>query len=440
MAWQPAAETTKYSAHGKYRQGQKLTAVSGGKIFFNWMKNKFLTSFIILLFAAIVAKYLINLYYCAQICNGWVIGDWLINFSAGFVRRGLGGYLIIHLANLIGLKPSFCTMLIQAVFCLTYMSTLLFLIYRKEITAWFLLILLSPATLLFPINEKLASGRKEVILFTLFALYVLCLNKKLLKSNFMVFLFSLALLVATMFHELMVFYTPYFLLAAYLQSKIDREPFCVSRPLFVISGSFLMLLPLYLFGKTINEPAISDGLIQQGMAQNITNGVLSWGSSISVGFTINCAKEYEYISTYGSILFLSLLPFVFFVKYLKHPLVDVKKFLAAFLFLFTFSAPLFAITIDWGRWINIHFILLLIASTLLLKDKCSNVQDDWPERYLDIPSLQKRSVLFRCLGSLVLLVLCVGYVTLWYIPICCQARFCTLKVYHCIYEIFCRLV
>ena len=355
------------------------------------MKKKFLIPSLSFFFIVVIIRYLSFLHYFAKNCNGWVIGDWLVNFQAGFVRRGLSGYLIIGLSDFLKLEPNFTTMWIQLLIYVAYMFILFFLIYRKEMETWFLILLLSPITLLFPIlNFNIGIiGRKEIILFFLFALYILCLNRKLLKSPIVIFLFSVAFLLATLFHELVFFYTPYFILAAYLRSKIDHEPFDFSKILYMILGSFLIMIAIYLFGKTINGSIICAGLMEKGLSSNICKGILSFPKDYGIKDVLRVAKENRYFPIYGAYFLLGLVPIILFVRYSKSCIVSIKKFLVAFLFLFLFSIPLFVLGVDWGRWINIHFMLLLFTSTLLLKDISSGSKVIWLKENFAIPTLWK---------------------------------------------------
>ena len=141
---------------------------------------------------------MITLRSCALDCNGWIITDWLINFQAGFVRRGLSGFIIFKLSDILLQRANFTVFWIQTTICIAYMIILFFLINRKRLNIWFLILLLSPVTLLFPILDSLAVGRKEIILFLLFGFYIICLNKKMLKSHFVIFMFSSLLLIATL--------------------------------------------------------------------------------------------------------------------------------------------------------------------------------------------------------------------------------------------------
>ena len=71
------------------------------------------------------------------------IGDWLINYQAGFVRRGLIGEIIFRISS-IGLSITWITLVIQSI---TYLAlgyfTLRLYFLQKRSSAW-LLFLFSP--------------------------------------------------------------------------------------------------------------------------------------------------------------------------------------------------------------------------------------------------------------------------------------------------------
>lgn len=370
------------------------------------MKNKYVLPVLSGVFLLVILIYLANLYHCAKELHGYIIADWLINFSGGFVRRGLGGSFTLHLSDLFGIPPQFMVNVIQLFFYLFYMIVLFLLLKRKKIDFWFVILLLSPVTLLFPVIDVCGVGRKEIILFSIFGFYLFCLNKGWLKSYALVATFSFALFVGTLFHELIFFYTPYFLVAAYIHGKSFRGP-----ALFIVAGSLLAIIPLFLFGKSIDSTAICGDLMRRGMDERICSGILTGPNTYTIRYIFQQARSSNYHLTYTTCILLGVLPFLFFI-YFSQSRVTIKEFLIAFVFLFLFSAPLFFLAFDWGRWINIHFILILFTCTLLLKDQVHG--DNWKNEYLVIPSLWKtHTTLPKVFSNILFLGLCFSYLTFW---------------------------
>lgn len=375
------------------------------------MKNKYLIRILSGFFILIILIYIANLYHCAKLYHGYVIGDWLINFSGGFVRRGLSGYFTLKLSELSGIQAHFMVNFVQIFFYLLYMIILYFLLKGKKMDLWFIILLLSPVTLLFPVIDVAAVGRKEIILFSLFGLYLLCLQKGLQNYTFTTVAFSIALLIATLFHELVFFYIPYFLIAAFIHSAMNNRPFPYSS-LFVVSGSLLAVIPLFLFGKSINGEVICADLTAKGLNSKLCSGILSGPNEYTIGYILEQARWAHYYFNYGICIVLGIIPFVFFIHSRKSKVVTVKKFLLAFLLLILFTIPLFLLAFDWGRWIHIHFMLILFTCTLLLQDKIP--ADPWNNERLIIPSLWKSSsAASAALNKCVFLVLCFFYLSFW---------------------------
>ena len=99
--------------------------------------------------------------------DGWVIGDWLINFSGGFVRRGFLGEIILHTSQISGLKLNRLVSLIQIVAFLVFCFVLFKLLQNKRVTFWYFYWFTFPAFLAFYIFDKAAVGRKEILLLAL---------------------------------------------------------------------------------------------------------------------------------------------------------------------------------------------------------------------------------------------------------------------------------
>ena len=64
-------------------------------------KSPFEVFFIILIILGIP----LNLYKNRLYDNSWTVGEWLISYAGGFVRRGLPGELIHFISNKFSLSP-----------------------------------------------------------------------------------------------------------------------------------------------------------------------------------------------------------------------------------------------------------------------------------------------------------------------------------------------
>src|SRR5207248_8769296 len=88
-------------------------------------------------------------YKLASGWDGWTVGEWLVTYSNGFVRRGLSGELMLAFSRLSGLPLNVAVFLVEftlfASFCVLFAR----LIHTKRLTYWFVLLCFSPTFVLF---------------------------------------------------------------------------------------------------------------------------------------------------------------------------------------------------------------------------------------------------------------------------------------------------
>ena len=95
----------------------------------------------------------------------WNIGDWLISYEGGFVRRGLPGSIIYTISSQLSVPPIHLIWLFSCLFYLL-LAILLWKLCSKKVSST---LLLSPLILLGPIADNYLV-RKDVMLLTLFAI------------------------------------------------------------------------------------------------------------------------------------------------------------------------------------------------------------------------------------------------------------------------------
>jgi hypothetical protein len=107
---------------------------------------------------ALSAAYFIELREGAATSLGFRVGDWLVNYEDGFVRRGLLGSPILWAATTFSTRPEWIVLSLQAgLYALLFV--LLFLLARpRRPNIWVLAFLFSPAALLFPLYDEAVIG------------------------------------------------------------------------------------------------------------------------------------------------------------------------------------------------------------------------------------------------------------------------------------------
>jgi hypothetical protein len=99
------------------------------------------------------------------------VSEWLINYSGGFVRRGLGGALILRVASLTGLGPRVTVFAILTGSYTLFFTALAAMVWRlRKVDYLELLLVVSPFGALFPVFHRVAGQRKEILMLALAAL------------------------------------------------------------------------------------------------------------------------------------------------------------------------------------------------------------------------------------------------------------------------------
>ncbi len=99
------------------------------------------------------------------------VSEWLINYGGGFVRRGLGGAVILGIASLTGLSPRGIVFSLLAGAYTLFFTALAVMVWRaRKVDYLELLLVISPFAALFPIFHRVAGQRKEILMLALAAL------------------------------------------------------------------------------------------------------------------------------------------------------------------------------------------------------------------------------------------------------------------------------
>ena len=114
----------------------------------------------------------LNLYKNRFYDNAWTVGEWLISYAGGFVRRGLPGQIIHHISNLYLISP---ILLVWVFSILAFISlSILLLNFCKD--SFQKSFLLSQLVILAPISGDYLI-RKDTLLVLLYGLSLLTLKK-----------------------------------------------------------------------------------------------------------------------------------------------------------------------------------------------------------------------------------------------------------------------
>ena len=153
--------------------------------------------------------------------HAYKIGDWLINYQVGFIRRGFFGEFLFILHEISGFDLGIILIFFQTVTYLLVFTLIYKLIKINDSYFNYSLILISPFFLFFHIADYQAGFRKEILYFLIlsYLIYLSHINKESFTKMFYLSVIFFPLLILT--HEMLALYLPYLLIAYFMMNKIN---------------------------------------------------------------------------------------------------------------------------------------------------------------------------------------------------------------------------
>lgn len=335
--------------------------------------------------------------------DAWLLGDWLIDYSAGFSRRGLVGEAIRQAAGVVPIDRLVLTSLIQGVVFVSLLAlvTVLFIRHEKGLTS--LLLFVSPAFAFYFVNF-FGTMRKEILLLLL-VVGVLFFSRTQRGARVGLWVLGGVFPLLVLAHEGMAFYLGFVLVIVFLlvsDGRVSGRQGIVAA--VAMSGATAVLaFVTYRWGTSPGiDEQICANLVDEGFSRRICRGAISFldrDTSQAIDRVFTQVTQGNYVAVYLLVLALAAVPFVF-VRWSKALTVFFALSLLA-------TLPLFVVAIDWGRWIVISVWLLTLITVRFDGTKHVRVTAFGPETF---PAL-----FFAALAVIL-------YATLWSVPHCCEPR------------------
>ena len=365
---------------------------------------------------------------------GWPLGELLINYQGGFVRRGLLGELIFQASSNFDLSP---ITLLRALFVILSILNILVFVSLSSVEGRLikrLPLLFAPALLLFPVYDLAAYGRKDMITTALLGIHALIAQQTLLRrfspGSYRTLLVAviIPLLAANVLtHDVQVFFIPFHFIITwqiYQEYGGRARRYILPSYLPVVGVS---LLPV-IFGGT-RDIAIAvcnswHGLIDsfgycpagnESFGDLVNSGIkaLGWSIQKPIGHTRTLLQNAQATKLFLVSFVLSVVPF--FILYRLSDLYrksDTKSTRGlGFLLPISLLAPLALFVIggwDYGRWI--HLITAALFAITYANPRLVNVRV--PFDAVVEGATRKELLPYSLLAAL--------YVGAWYVPHCCE--------------------
>ena len=334
--------------------------------------------------------------------DAWLLGDWLIDYSAGFSRRGLVGEIVRQVAGTLSVDRIVVTVaIVWLVFvALVCVVAVLFLHHRRGLTT--VLLLVSPAFLFFFLNF-LGTMRKELLLFLLVGVVLLVTRNPQRSAWVWLLVGVFPLLVFA--HEGLAVYGGFVLIIIYLlysDGAVSKKQ-AIAQSSVVTVFTALAGWAIIFFGSSPGiDERICSNLVEEGYSRRLCGGAIAFldrDAGEAVERVAGFVATGNYLTTYAIVAVLAAIPFLF-VRFSTTLGIMLTIASAAII-------PLFVFAIDWGRWMVVAVWLVTLIT----------IRFDG-SHHIQVKSLAPKTFAI----DLALALAIIAYATLWSVPHCCEPR------------------
>ena len=305
----------------------------------------------------------------------YIIGEWLINYSGGFVRRGLIGALVLSLHRILGFPLAWVVFLIQVATFLLFIVCVYKLTKGIRWSLWMWAVLLSPATLAFTVMDSYAGFRKEFLLFAALALVICVVDSGKLNDWKLSGLLSLIAVGLVLSHEALVVGFPYFFAAVAIQKGSAAKAVRVIWLPALLGGIALVAVTLHPGNLAITQTICSSvgGTLGPFMVptDNICSGSIQWlqiSLSQARALLAPTIRDYHLARLFSLLAIPTFTPMILIlVVFYRRDRLRREVIIVAWCGLpaLAGTAVLFYSALDWGRWVHIQAICLMLMVLLI---------------------------------------------------------------------------
>ena len=293
--------------------------------------------------------------------DSWLQGDWLINSENGPIRRSLTGDVTFWIAERFQLDALFVISVLQYTCVAALYGVIARIVAAAQQPVLYLLGLSHAFFVLFWMANLSAAGRKEVLVYLALALF--CLG--LIRANRMSLIAGcLMFLVAVAAHEALFVFAPVFL----AMTVLARPDWRTHAVLYAgLMATFLAATGItmwaFVHANVANPDAICVPLLERGFTESFCQGAIrSMHYTLEDGLAaVRNGHSWRSLQALLIGYITALAPFLYMVWLSNNRPLGLALALGPLVMF----APLYLITIDYGRWMSFHifasFILCAIA-------------------------------------------------------------------------------
>ena len=328
--------------------------------------NKYLNLYISILFIFSV----FYLYGKYNVGNDSTVSEWLINYEGGFTKRGLIGQIAIYISEFFNYSLRQSILFFQIFSIGIYYFLLINFFKSIKFNKIILLSIFTPIFLLYPVAEIEVLGRKEIIIFSFYLIYLTLQNFKQ-KNCYRIFLLPLLMLI----WEPVIFFFIFWLIVDYIENIFEKNFKSLAK--YLISYMPAILIGVYIALNPISEIDHKNMAIflKENFNENcyMSCALLLGKSTIYDQFKLNFnIFSFEIFLRYFLIILIGFGPLFILIKFSQFKKLNYKIFLCLI------APPIFVLFMmmsDWGRIVNIFYTFSIISFLYLYKKELVTINN-----------------------------------------------------------------
>ena len=221
--------------------------------------------------------------------------------------------------------------------------------------------------MLFALYNPASVGRKEGLLIAAFAVWALVLATTPL-TRVIATTFAVVAAALTLMHEVFAFYAPYFVVLACLTAGRNDGQAPWRWAALIPAGALVVLLAATASSVSLNDPLLCERLLQVGAPARVCEGLFEY-QHLPPAAALSAASSLPSRTIaigMAAAVAMVLVPLLCFATANVPEPAQRRRLLGGAAAVMIWSAPLFLVAVDWGRWIAIHATLTALLCAPLL--------------------------------------------------------------------------
>ena len=327
------------------------------------------------------------------------ISEWLINYYGGFTRRGLSGYALAQISIFFDVSIRFVIFIFQSFFYLIFLILVYFFFKKIENNFLLSLCLFCPLLFTYHVAELEILTRKEVLIFINFLVFLfLSLNINLIKYTNIYLFISIPILL--LIWEPIVFFLPFYIFILINSINYKNYRNLIFNIFFIFSSSLIVMYFLLFNQYDIKNEELMCTNLKELFGERCYMSLLYLDTSIKENFdSLFRDIKIQHIFRYSLVYLIGFFPLIYLSRNLKKKItfkINIFNKISVFYYIIIcsiFVPVLYAMGLDWGRWVNIHYFFIFCSIYFLIKKGNYILNSNSSEKFKKILYIKNKVIL-----------------------------------------------